>query len=99
MGTWTKKAKDQFAVTRSPKNEIETKRRNMKTGNQIKIAPRVASRRGFNTRTAVASLPLFMHQTFLALAVCAAIGVGGVTLAQHTGKAQVKVTNLSHRDI
>ncbi len=40
-----------------------------------------------------------MHRTFLALAVCAAIGVGGMTLAQHTGKGQVKVTQLSQRDI
>ena len=38
-------------------------------------------------------------RTFLALAVCAAIGVGGMTLAQHTGKGQVKVTQLSQRDI
>ncbi len=38
-------------------------------------------------------------RTFLALAVCAAIGVGGVTLAQHTAKGQVKVTQLSQRDI
>ena len=38
-------------------------------------------------------------RTFLALAVCAAIGVGGVTLAHHTGKGQVKVTQLSQRDI
>ena len=40
-----------------------------------------------------------MHRTFLALAVCAAVSVGGVTLAQHTGKGQVKVTQLSQRDI
>ena len=40
-----------------------------------------------------------MRRTFLALAVCAAIGVGGMTLAQHTGKGQVKVTQLSQRDI
>jgi quercetin dioxygenase-like cupin family protein len=39
------------------------------------------------------------HRTFLALAVCAAIGVGGMTLAQHTGKGQVKSTQLSQRDI
>jgi quercetin dioxygenase-like cupin family protein len=38
-------------------------------------------------------------RTFLALAVCAAIGVGGVTLAHHTGKDHVKVTQLSQRDI
>lgn len=39
------------------------------------------------------------HRTFLALAVCAAIGVGGMALAQHTGKGQVKSTQLSQRDI
>ena len=42
---------------------------------------------------------VFTHRTFLALAVCAAIGIGGVTLAHHTGKDQVKVTHLSQRDI
>ena len=45
---------------------------------------------------------IVMHRTFLALAVFAAIGVGGMTLAQHaqhTGKGQVKVTKLSQRDI
>ena len=42
---------------------------------------------------------LVMHRTFLALVVCAAFGVGGMTLAQHTGKGQVKVTRLSQRDI
>jgi quercetin dioxygenase-like cupin family protein len=40
-----------------------------------------------------------MHRTFLALAACTAIGVGGMALAQHTGKGQVKVTQLSQRDI
>ena len=40
-----------------------------------------------------------MHRTFLALAVCAAVGVGGMALAQHSGKGQVKVTRLSQRDI
>jgi quercetin dioxygenase-like cupin family protein len=39
------------------------------------------------------------HRTFLALAVGAVIGVGGMTLAQHTGKGHVKVTQLSQRDI
>jgi quercetin dioxygenase-like cupin family protein len=39
-----------------------------------------------------------MHRTLLALAVCVAIGVGGMTLAQHTGKGEVKVTQLSQRD-
>ena len=40
-----------------------------------------------------------MHRTFVALAVCAALGVGGATRAHHTGKDQVKVTQLSQRDI
>ncbi len=39
------------------------------------------------------------HWTSLALAVFLAIGVGGMTLAQHTGKGEVKVTQLSQRDI
>jgi len=38
-------------------------------------------------------------RTFLALAVSAALGVGGMALAHHTGKGQVKVTQLSQRDI
>jgi len=38
-------------------------------------------------------------RTFLALAVCAAIGVGVMTMAQHTGKGQVKSIQLSQRDI
>ena len=40
-----------------------------------------------------------MNRTFLALAVCTALGVGGMTPAQHTGKAQVEVTQLSQQDI
>ena len=40
-----------------------------------------------------------VYRTFLALAVCAAIGVGGLTLAHHTGMGHVKVTPLSQRDI
>ena len=39
------------------------------------------------------------HRMFLALAVCVAIGIGGMTLAQHTGKGEVKSTQLSQRDI
>ena len=39
------------------------------------------------------------HRTFLALAVCAAIGVVVMTVAQQTGKGQVKVVQLSQRDI
>ena len=36
---------------------------------------------------------------FVALAASIALGVGGVALAHHTGKGQVKVTQLSQRDI
>ena len=40
------------------------------------------------------------HWMFLGLAVCVAIGVvGGMTLAQDTGKSEVKSTQLSQRDI
>jgi quercetin dioxygenase-like cupin family protein len=39
------------------------------------------------------------HRTFLALAVCATIGFGGATLAEHAGDGHVKVTHLSQRDI
>lgn len=39
------------------------------------------------------------HRMLLAFAVCVAIGVGGTTLAQHTGKGQVKSEQLSQRDI
>jgi quercetin dioxygenase-like cupin family protein len=39
------------------------------------------------------------HRTFLALAVWVAIGVGGMSLAQQTGKGEVKSTQLSRRDI
>ncbi len=57
----------------------------MKTHNTL--TPGIASRRNLNTRIS------------LALALCAAIGVGGVTLAQHGGKDHVKVAQLSQRDI
>ena len=40
-----------------------------------------------------------MNRTFLAFAVVAAIGVGGVTLAHHAENGEVKVTELSQRDI
>jgi quercetin dioxygenase-like cupin family protein len=40
-----------------------------------------------------------MHRTFVALPVCAALGVGGMTLAHQTGKSHVKVAQLSQRDI
>ena len=54
-----------------------------------------------HTSTGDSQMKIFvvMHRTFLALAVCAAIGVGGMTLAHHTGKGHVKVTQLSQRDI
>jgi quercetin dioxygenase-like cupin family protein len=39
------------------------------------------------------------HQTVFALAVGIAIGVSGMTLAQHTAKGEVKVTQLSQREI
>jgi quercetin dioxygenase-like cupin family protein len=42
---------------------------------------------------------ILRHWAFLAVAVAAAIGVGGMTLAQQAGKDQVKVTELSRRDI
>ena len=40
-----------------------------------------------------------VYRTFLALAVGTAIGVGGMTLAHHTGTGHVKVNQLSQRDI
>ena len=43
-----------------------------------------------------------MSRTYLVLTVLTTLGVGGAILAQHvehTGKDQVKVTQLSHRDI
>ena len=39
------------------------------------------------------------YRAVLALTVGTAIGVGGMALAHHTGKGQVKVTRLSQRDI
>src|SRR5262249_36512356 len=39
------------------------------------------------------------HWKFLALTVYVAIGVGGMTLAQHTGMGHSKSTDLSRRDI
>ena len=40
-----------------------------------------------------------MNRRFLMLAACAAIGAGGMALAQHGERAGVKVTRLSQRDI
>jgi quercetin dioxygenase-like cupin family protein len=42
---------------------------------------------------------LVQRQTLPALAICFAVGVGAMVLAQHTGEGQVKVTQLSQRDI
>ena len=39
-----------------------------------------------------------MNRTFLALAVCAAVGIGGMALARHDEKDTAKVTDLSRRD-
>ena len=49
--------------------------------------------------TQIGKFFVVMHRTFFALAVCFAVGVGGMTLAQHTGKGEVKVARLSQRDI
>ena len=40
-----------------------------------------------------------MNRTFLALAVCAAVGIGGMALARHDEKDTARVTDLSRRDI
>jgi len=40
-----------------------------------------------------------MRQIILALAIFGGIGMGGMTLARHTEKGEVKVTELSRRDI
>src|SRR5437762_719290 len=40
-----------------------------------------------------------MNRTFLALAACAAVGIGGMALARHDEKDTAKVTDLSRRDI
>jgi quercetin dioxygenase-like cupin family protein len=42
---------------------------------------------------------VFSHRTIGALAVFAAIGVGGMALAHHSGKGEEKVTQLSQRSI
>jgi quercetin dioxygenase-like cupin family protein len=70
-------------------NTIDTSMKT-KTKDQIELIPHGSGRRTHTRQTAVASL---------ALVVCATIGIGGVTLAQHAGKAQVKVTQLSQRHI
>ena len=40
-----------------------------------------------------------MNRTFLASAVCAAVGIGGMALARHDEKGGAKVTQLSRQDI
>ena len=40
-----------------------------------------------------------MNRTFLALAVCAAVGVGGMALARHHENGGTKVIDLSRRDM
>ena len=40
-----------------------------------------------------------MNRTFLALAGCAAVGIGGMTLVRHDEKDTARVTDLSRRDI
>jgi quercetin dioxygenase-like cupin family protein len=40
-----------------------------------------------------------IYRTFLALAIVAAIGLGGITFAHQAGKDDVKVTELSQRNI
>jgi quercetin dioxygenase-like cupin family protein len=42
---------------------------------------------------------VFNHRTIGAIAVLAAIGAGGMALAHHDGKSEVKVTQLSQRSI
>jgi quercetin dioxygenase-like cupin family protein len=42
---------------------------------------------------------LVRRQTLPVLAICFASGVGGMVVAQHTGDGEVKVTQLSQRDI
>ena len=42
---------------------------------------------------------IVIYWTFIALAIVAAIGLGGIALAHHAGKDDVKVTELSERNI
>jgi quercetin dioxygenase-like cupin family protein len=53
----------------------------------------------FTNRRFTMNVFLVRHRTFFVLAVCAVIGVGVMTMAQHTGKGQVKSTQVSQRDI
>ena len=66
----------------------------------VQVSPVLYSRgNGSSIGDSQMKIIILTHRTFLALAVCAVIGVGGVTLAQQTGKGQVKVTHLSQPDI
>ena len=51
------------------------------------------------TRNQIKLTPDVTSRRSLVLAVCAAVCVVGITLAQHAGKGHVKVTQLSQRDI
>jgi quercetin dioxygenase-like cupin family protein len=42
---------------------------------------------------------IVMQRMFLALAIAAAVGIGGTTLAHHAEKGHVKVRHVSQRDI
>jgi quercetin dioxygenase-like cupin family protein len=59
----------------------------------------VYSRRVNESEEVQMKIFLVRHWKFLALAICVAIGAGGMTVAKHTGKGQVKSTDLSKRDI
>src|SRR3954470_16641066 len=50
-------------------------------------------------RSFPASQESAMNRTFLALAVCAAVGIGGMAPARHDEKDTAKVTDLSRRDV
>jgi quercetin dioxygenase-like cupin family protein len=52
-----------------------------------------------NAMTQLKKYFVVMNRTFLGVAVSVAIGAGGMTVAQHSEKDQVTVTQLSQRDI
>ena len=51
------------------------------------------------TRKEIELTPTVASRRGFVLAVCVTVCIVGMTLAQHAGKGQVKVTQLSHRDI
>jgi Cupin domain len=51
------------------------------------------------TRNQIELTPRVASRRGFVLAVCATVCLVGMTLAQHAGTGQVKVTQLSHRDI